>query len=355
MTRGATRRGFLGVAGAGLLVTRLGYGQGLAPAMPPGFDIDHFLTPYKYGKLVLAGSGEEGTFDRTAVDCPFVFQHDGLFHMTYVANDGIGYQTGLGSSTDLVNWKRLGCILKRDPNNPVTKYNIAMNWIVRENELRSPGRLKRVRGRFLGVFHAYPNPGYEQGPAVIGLCWSDDLMHWELGEVCLRPEDGAFWEQGGLYKPCLVEHDGTYYLFYNAKTPGARWVEQTGVAASTDLKTWQRYSSNPVIPAGAKGSLDEGFASDPCVVLDGRVWAAFYYGLDKPANKARDLLAVGPDPFHLEKTGRILVDVGPPGSVDAQYAHKPSVVYHDGALYHFYCAVGSAGRGISVARSKPWA
>jgi hypothetical protein len=90
---------------------------------------------------------------------------------------------------------------------------------------------------------------------------------------------------------------------------------------------------------------------------DGDTWAFFYYGLDGDG-KPRDLLALGKDPFHPEKTGEILIDVGPPGSVDETYAHKPGVIYHDGALYHFYCAVSgrypSETRGISVARSLPW-
>jgi beta-xylosidase len=244
----------------------------------------------------------------------------------------------------------------------VTRYNIAMNSIVRQNEMRSAGELKKVRGRFLGVYHAYPNPGYEEGAAVIGLCWSDSLMRWEIDSPCLRPEDGADWENGGLYKPCLVEERGTYYLFYNAKTKdlpreqGGGWREQTGVAISTDLKNWQRFPGNPIIPNGPAGSWDERFASDPCVLLDDKRWAFFYYGLDKQA-KARDLLALGEDPFHPVKAHEILIDVGPPGSVDSTYAHKPSVVYHDGALYHFYCAVSgkwpNERRGISVARSGP--
>lgn len=320
-------------------------------------------TPYKYGKLVLGPSGEEGAFDSRAVDCPFVFFHEGRFYMLYVGFDGTGYQTGLASSTNLTEWERLGCILKRDPSSPVTRYNIAMNWILRENDLRSPGRLKKVGGRYLGVFHAYPKPGYESGPAVIGLCWGRDLLHWEVGEVILRPEDGAEWEQGGLYKPCLVEHKGTYYLFYNAKTrnlpreQGGGWREQIGVATSQDLKRWVRYQGNPIIANGPPGSWDERFASDPCVVRDGREWVIFYYGLDRKG-VARDLVAAGVDPFRPAKINRILIDVGPPGAVDSTYAHKPSVVYHKGALYHFYCAVSGRWprevRGISVARSKPW-
>src|ERR1035438_85000 len=220
-----------------------------------------YLTTYKYGKLVLSAATEPGAFDCKTVDCPFVFRHGGRFYMTYVGWDGTGYQTGLASSVNLVDWHKEGCILKRDPASPITRYNIAMNWIVRENQLQAAGELRKVHGRFLGAFHAYPNAGLEQGPAVIGLCWSRDLLHWELGDVCLKPEDGADWEKGGLYKPCLLEYEGTYYLFYNAKTAGRSWREQTGVATSKDLKTWTRYPGNPILPNGGAGSWDERFAS----------------------------------------------------------------------------------------------
>jgi sucrose-6-phosphate hydrolase SacC (GH32 family) len=125
----------------------------------------------------------------------------------------------------------------------------------------------KVNGRFLGVFHPYPGSGYEQGPAVIGLCTSHDLLHWEIGDIVLRPENGAAWESGGLYKPCLVSHHGTYYLFYNAKNAEKNWHEQIGFATSTGLKHWKRYEGNPVIPNGPPGSPDERFASDPCVLL----------------------------------------------------------------------------------------
>lgn len=162
--------------------------------------------------------------------------------MTFVAFDGIGYQTGLASSRDLVNWKKEGCILKRDPSSSTLKYNVAMNWILRENGLYSPGEVQQVDGYYLGAYHAYPNAGLEQGAAVIGLCRSKDLRNWIVDPPCLRPEDGAAWEQGGLYKPCVLRHQGKYYIFYNAKNHTERsWREQTGVAISADLKTWTRY------------------------------------------------------------------------------------------------------------------
>ena len=135
------------------------------------------------------------------------------------------------------------------------------------------------------------------------------------------------------------------------------WREQTGVAISEDLKRWTRYSGNPVIANGAAGSPDEIFASDPCVLQNGRQWVLYYYGLDAKG-VARDLAATSPDLLHTSKCYKILIDVGPKGSIDSAYAHKPSVIQYQRDLYHYYCAVSYDSRkevrGISVARSRPW-
>ena len=54
----------------------------------------------------------------------------------------------------------------------------------------------------------------------------------------------------------------------------------------------------------------------------------------------------------------MLIAPGAPGTIDEKFAHKPAVIYHEGALYHFYCAVSgkypNGTRGLAVARSKPW-
>jgi predicted GH43/DUF377 family glycosyl hydrolase len=322
-----------------------------------------FRTPYKRGQLVLAASHAPDAFDSRSVDDPFVFLHEGLFHMLYIGFDGTGYQTGLARSRDLVNWERVACVARRDPNSKYTQYNIALSCIVREDELTSPGRLKKVRGRYLGAWNAYPGAGYEQGSAVIGLAWSDDLLHWQLTDPILFPQDGAPWEHGGLYRPNLVEHEGLFYLYYNAKTDplpkseGGGWREQSGVATSRDLKQWTRYPSNPILRNGGPESWDGRFASNPFVVRNENLWAMYYFGFDRKG-KARELLALGHDPYRFTKINQIMIDAGVPGTVDETFAHKPCVIHHDGALYHFYCAVSGKWphevRGISVARSKPW-
>ncbi len=319
------------------------------------------LTPVKYNQLVLRPSLKKGTFDSHGIDCPFLFSWDGLFYMSYVGWDGIGYRTGLASSADLIHWNKEGMIFDRGPEDSITAFNAALTCILRDNALYGNGVLKKVNGKFVGTYHAYPHAGYESGAAVIGLCFSDDFHHWEAGPVILRPEQGAEWEGGGLYKSWLMEHESKYYLFYNAKNrTEAPWIEQTGVAISSDLVNWERNADNPVIKVGEKGAFDDLFASDPAVYRHEDWWVLFYFGNSSDGH-ARDGVAISPDLFHWEKANTILIDVGEPGSIDSLYAHKPAMIAHDGRLYHFYTAVSRAKnpkqgeienreiRGISVA------
>jgi predicted GH43/DUF377 family glycosyl hydrolase len=356
-----TRRHFTKGLGATLAWPSLFKGTRVQAADFSDKTIAPFRTQYRYPKLILEASKESGAFDSKSVDDPFVFYHDGMFQMLYIGFDGTGYQTGLARSKDLLTWERVACVARRDPNSKYTRYNIALSCLLRDHELTGSGRLKKVHDRYLGAWNAYPNAGYEEGAAVIGLAWSDDLMHWELTEPILFPQDGAAWEHGGLYRPNLIEHDGVYYLYYNAKTDrlpkaqGGGWHEQTGVATSRDLKNWVRYPGNPILPNGPSVSWDERFASNPFVVHHKDKWAMYYFGLDAKA-KARELLALGDDLTHFAKVNEIMIDTGAPGSIDETYAHKPCVLYHDGALYHFYCAVSHKWsneiRGIGVASSQ---
>ena len=337
----------------------------LISATAPESETAVYRTPYKLGKLVLAATGVKGDFDERTVDDPIVFFANGRFHMLYIGWDGTGYQSGLATSADLINWQRVGCVGPRDPSSQWTKYNLALSSILRDKNLRSKGEAKKVGGRYVAAWHAYPNAGLEEGAAVIGLATSVDLIHWQLTEPILHPADGAAWEHGGLYRPDLMEDHGTYYLFYNAKTDplpkseGGGWREQTGVATSRDLKTWKRYEQNPVLRNGDHESVDGRFASNPFVVRNGEDWAMFYFGLGyQRPGKAIDLLAVGKGPYEFRKSGEVIIDTGKPGSIDETFAHKPSVIYHRGDLYHFYCAVSGRWpdevRGISVARSRAW-
>ncbi|XEC96146.1 hypothetical protein AB6A23_06180 [Paenibacillus tarimensis] len=302
-------------------------------------NIGKYLTPYKWGIPVLTGSGKKGAFDRHAVDCPFVFRHNGRFYMMYVGFDGIGYQTALAVSDDLLNWEHQGLILRRDEGTGWDAKNVAGTWILRENDLFGAPVLKKWQGKYWLAYHAYPENGYEEGSAKIGLAWTDDesLMHWNrLEEPILTPQDGADWERGGLYKECLLEFEGTFYLFYNAKNKHrGRWIEQTGLAVSADLKHWKRYANNPVLKV-SPDAWDSGFVSDPCVLRDRDRWVMYFFGYNY--KKAQEGLALSEDLFNWNKIPHPIITTGLEGELDSTFAHKPSVVWHNGVLYHFYTA-----------------
>jgi predicted GH43/DUF377 family glycosyl hydrolase len=173
-----------------------------------------YRTPYRLGRLVLEKSADAEAFDSRFVDGPFVFAAGKLFYMTYYGFDGTGYQTGLAESDDLVHWRKRGLLLGRDPSSPITRYNVALASILREPGLRSRGRPIRVDGRYVASWNAYPSPGMEEGPAVIGLSRSDDLLRWTRDDrPILRPDEGGEWEQGGLYSSFLSRDGDTFYLY----------------------------------------------------------------------------------------------------------------------------------------------
>jgi predicted GH43/DUF377 family glycosyl hydrolase len=332
-------------------------------------NVEDYLTPYKLDKPVLTGSGIPGAFDEKAVDCPFVFFHNDHFYMTFVGFDGVGYQTGLAESSNLIHWTKSGVILSRENNVGWDRVGAAGMTILRDNyDLHSLPRIKKHDGKYWMVYHSYPEAGYENGPASIGLAYTDDesLLTWQrLPQPVMKWNDGdsAQWESGGLYKGCLIEHGNRFYLFYNAKNiPEGAWHEQIGVAFSDDLYHWKRYEKNPVIQV-SEGRWDSTFCSDPYIGFNNGVFVMYYFGFDR--KHAQDGIAFSIDLLNWEKYPEPILKNGGEGALDENFAHKPSVIYHNGILYHFYCAsrkhragdpaesLWNEFRSITVATSKP--
>lgn len=328
--------------------------------------IQKYLTPYRYTKPVLQGSGIEGAFDQLAVDIPFVFWHRGQFYMLYTGFDGKGYQSALAVSDDLLHWNHKGIILKRKlESDSWDRIGGAATWMIKENDsLWEVPRLRKVDGKYWMVYHSYPDTGYESGPAEIGLAWTEDeeLLQWNFPEKPVFSwKDGSDWELGGLYKACIIEDKGIWYMFYNAKDREQRWREQTGVAMSLDLVHWKRCEENPVLKVDPE-AWDERFVSDPYIVHDGDTWLNYYFGYGN--GHAQEGLALSSDLIHWEKVREPIITHGDIGSNDSGHVHKAAIVFHEGVLYHFYCAtrpwqegdstkVYGEFRTICVAVSKP--
>lgn len=309
-------------------------------------------TPNKLGRLVLSPSGRAGDFDAFGVDVPFPFRHRGKLYMTYIGFDGEGYRTGWAESADGIVWHKKGLLVDRGKPGSPTQYNIALTSILREGGLFDAGELVKVHGRFLATWHAYPEAGYEEGKAVIGLAWSDDLEHWKLTDPVLEAE--APWEAATLYKSALFFVQGKYYLFYNAKESRQwPWHEQIGMAWSTDLVHWHKHPDNPLVANGTADAPDAQFAADPQVFSFQDGYVMFYYGLGITGG-ACELAAWSTDLLHWTKLPEPLIVPGPAGSVDATHAHKPGVIAVGGRLYHYYCAVVAPAGPQAPTGLKEW-
>jgi hypothetical protein len=303
---------------------------------------------HKNTSLVLAPTHRAGDWNSLGVDGANVFRVGDRLGMTVVGWDGEGYQTAL-AWREGSGWSEPRLIFRRDPGSAIRKHNASITSILRDPALRGDGQLLQIDGWYYGTYHAYPLAGYEEGAGVIGFVRSRDLSEWEEVGGLLRPEDGAPWEQGGLYKSWLMRHEERWWVFYNAKdhTDGS-WIEQTGAAVSDDLETWTRVAEHPLLPVGGPGSHDERFASDPCILRDeDGTWVMFYYGL--PVGRgAVDLVATSPDLLTWTKASSPLLVPGPRGSVDDRHAHKPAVIADGDRLLHFYCAVRRLDEPVQV-------
>src|SRR5271155_1668288 len=95
-----TRRQFLQQAGAlGAVSTVDQLANAVTDVAAP------YRTRFKFPHLILSASGRKGDFDERSIDDPIVFHADGAFQMLYIGWDGIGYQTGLATSSDLLHWR----------------------------------------------------------------------------------------------------------------------------------------------------------------------------------------------------------------------------------------------------------
>ena len=318
---------------------------------------DEVKTPFKYGIVIEPPPGKK-------VDCPNVFRHGDKWCMMYVQleKDPQGYTTQLAESDDLLHWKPLGTILPRGASNAWDCANAGGGVALFDNQWGGSNTLQTFAGRYWMSYLGGPNPGYEKLPISIGIASTDgpaQVKSWEkMPAPVLRHDDpdARDFERDVLYKSFILRDPrqtlgAPFVMFYNARPPKGN--ETIGMAISSDMRSWKRYGTNPVVanerPAGLKYGVISG---DPQIVRMDDLWVMFYFGAFWKAG-AFDTFAASRDLVHWTKwEGADLIKASEPW--DTPFAHKPWLIKHDGVVYHFYCAVGGKEqhRAIALAVSK---
>lgn len=297
----------------------------------------------------------------TMTDVPTIYQlpeDSKTWYMSFIGFDYRGYQSFVAESVDLLRWTNLRLAIgfgkegEFDFGGRVIGAYLYTNY-----NIKQPRILKKRSGQYWSLYGAYAKQGgYEIDPGYEGIAKSEDGFDWHRAKdecvLSVHDPDVGDWEKSSIYQPWLVEHNGQFYNFYNAKKE-TEWIEQIGIANSSNLLEWRRSTLNPVLTVRPEG-FDATFCSDGKVFRDGDHWVMFYFGVNK--DRAHVMLAFSRDLYHWTADPEPLYKAGGnPSGLDKQYAHKISLVWNptNETWYMFYCAVGNKGRGIGLITSRP--
>jgi alpha-L-fucosidase len=291
-------------------------------------------------------------------DVPTVYQipgQPGKWFMSYIGFNGQGYNSFVVESTNLVQWTNPRLAMGFGKEGEFDFGGCVIGAFLYESyDIKAPRLLKKRDGKFWTLYGCYAKQGgYEIDPGYEGVAGSEDGLTWKRAKeqyiLSVHESEVGEWEKDCIYQPWLVEHEGRFYNFYNAKRRG---VEQMGGSTSTNLLDWKRYTANPIVRV-RPGGYDSQFCSDGKVFRDGDHWVMFYFGVNQGgahimAAFSRDLEHWTAHPEPLYKAG------GHPGGLDSQYAHKISLVHNpaNDTFYLYYCAVGNKGRCIGLLTSR---
>jgi predicted GH43/DUF377 family glycosyl hydrolase len=108
----------------------------------------------------------------------------------------------------------------------------------------------------------------------IGYATSHDGLHWKKypSNPILKPGGRGHWDAGGIGEPMVIKVNSDYYMYY-MRTTGKHGV---GLALSPDGINWTKYSGNPILTVGPKGSWDDTWMEVGGVVYDGKNFHMWY-------------------------------------------------------------------------------
>jgi beta-fructofuranosidase len=120
---------------------------------------------------------------------------------------------------------------------------------------------------FLYASRALRDPEARHHRASIGHAVSTDLTNWErVSDAVVHGDPPAFDDMATWTGSVVQGDDGLWYLFYTGATsaPGGSNVQRIGCATSTDLVSWTKSASNPVLEADCRWyeRLDSGLWHD---------------------------------------------------------------------------------------------
>ena len=304
-------------------------------------------TPYKYGVVFKHPDSTQ------LIDSPTIFRKNKKWYMTYILYDGLGYESWLAESNNLLDWKTNGKILSFSQNTWDANQKAGYVSLV-DIQWGGNYEVAKFEDKYWMSYLGGNSKGYEAGVLGVGVANTNELeiaKEWNtLKKPVLLPKDAeARWfENKTIYKSIVINDKKKltghpFVMYYNAKGETANY-ESIGMAVSDNMVKWERFGNEPVI------TKHKGICGDAQIAKFNNLYIMFYFGAFwKP--KAFERFACSYDLVNwTDWQGDDLVS--PSTEFDKEYAHKPWVIKWKGTVYHFYNAVSDHGRVIALATSK---
>lgn len=125
-----------------------------------------------------------------------------------------------------------------------------------------------------GITHADPAAPLQE--RIFAHATAKDLLQipWDKQAPALTYAPEAPWEEEHLWAPHVIDHEGTYYMFYCAGDKD-HTAYKLHLATSQDLVTWTRHPNNPIVVDGFD-------ARDPFIMREGDQWLMYYTATTAP-------------------------------------------------------------------------
>lgn len=178
--------------------------------------------------------GSPGSWDDNMASFPGIWYEGGTFYLTYEGQgSGSAGDIGLATSTNGVNFTRQGRILTHQTS----------GW--EAVNIGTPS-IYKVGSSWYLFYH-----GYDGTDCRLGVATGSSLTSLSRnGANPILNTSGSGWDSGTIGKRDIIYENGYYYMVYEGSTDqpygSAKW--SSGLARSTNLINWTKYSQNPILP-----------------------------------------------------------------------------------------------------------
>ncbi len=253
----------------------------------------------------------DSTYGRLFAKDPDVVKFAGAYYMYYSMRTGKGIAVGIAKSTDLTNWKKVGCLLpgegpdhkglaapaaiildnkvhlfyqsygqgrkdaichavsedainfKRNPQNPI--FRPTGDW----NCGRAIDADVIVHNDKLLLYWATRDPAFKTqmigvSSAPLGSDYAPDKWTQLCNKPILKPQ--LPWEKQCIEASAVVRHNNKLFMFYAGAYNNQ--PQQIGCATSTDGVQWKRLSDQPLLPNGQPDEWNASESGHPGIFTD---------------------------------------------------------------------------------------